>query len=828
MRQTYGAAPAALVVMLALAGAQGVSAEKGSYVDSVRFIQYLDESVALEEVRNGNIDLYYGRISPDRLAERSDREGLQVFDSAGGSYSILMNPAKTERFNPFSEREIRFAINYLVDRRLFVNELMGGYGTPIVSAYGPSSPDYLNVIEQTESFNFRYNPALAESIITEALMGRGAVKEGGVWTIDSEPIELTFFIRSDDPIRKSIGTILAAELEGIGFTVRQDFGDLNKAFAVVYGSDPADLKWSLYTEGWGSSAFVRYDTVRLAQMYSPWFSNMPGFNDPSYWNYENNELDELTQSLYAANFTDASERAALIQDGITGGVMEAVRVFLIDQTSQYVAGSDVSGVINDLGAGVPTRFTPINARTGDGELDIGVKQIYQGAWNTVRGLTDVYSVRIWNVISDPGAYKHPFTGDTFPVRAKWQVETAGPSGRLDVPQDAVMWDTAAQSWKGVPEGTTAVSMASFEYELGSWHHGRGIDMNDIMYSLYFVKEWGTQDGNDDRTVDPEFTARVSQTIDTIVGARITGDDTMEVYVDYWHFDSNEIASWALIWPSTPWEITAAMEDIVLDGEASFSRSDATAKGIGWLSLIIPNDASLVESRLNEFGELGYVPPALPGLTPGQAMDRYDASAEWIRHNDHAVISNGPFYLDSYIPESRTMRVSAFDDAAYPFEAGRWSDFEHAMPPRILGMDLPGVVAAGEPLEIAVRAGSSDSVIYFLTDARGSIISSGTAPVSGGSAAVRIGPEHTSMLEQGTGSIKAFAVSESVLKPDLYESSFLVADAAEIPRTGEAASGTVPDRPAYGEAGVAAALAVAAAGILAYVARRRLRGRVAQR
>ena len=34
------------------------------------------------------------------------------------------------------------------------------------------------------------------------------------------------------------------------------------------------------------SAFVKYDSVGLGQMYSPWFSNMPGFNDPTYWNYK--------------------------------------------------------------------------------------------------------------------------------------------------------------------------------------------------------------------------------------------------------------------------------------------------------------------------------------------------------------------------------------------------------------------------------------------------------------------------------------------------------------------------------------------------------------
>ena len=147
-------------------------AEKNTFFDSVKFIQYLDENTALEEVRNGNLDIYYFTVSPDRLESSQSREGLQVFDSTGGSYSILINPAESQKFNPFSNKDIRFALNYLVDRKLIVNELMGGYGSPIISYYGPSYPEYLTVIEQLERYNFRYNPTLANEIISKNTRGK--------------------------------------------------------------------------------------------------------------------------------------------------------------------------------------------------------------------------------------------------------------------------------------------------------------------------------------------------------------------------------------------------------------------------------------------------------------------------------------------------------------------------------------------------------------------------------------------------------------------------------------------------------------------------------
>ena len=196
----------------------------------------------------------------------------------------------------------------------------------------------------------------------------------------------------------------------MGFKVKKEFGDLNKAYVMVYGSDPAEQKWSLYTEGWGSSGFTRYDSVTLAQMYSPWFSSMPGNNNPSNWNYENEKLDELTQKIYSGEFNDQNERTRIIKDAMKEGVNESVRIFLASKIDQYVVNENVDGVINALGAGVPSRFTPINVRTDSGTLDVGVKQIYQAAWNPIAGLGDTYSNQIWLSITDPILTGHPFSG----------------------------------------------------------------------------------------------------------------------------------------------------------------------------------------------------------------------------------------------------------------------------------------------------------------------------------------------------------------------------------------------------------------------------------
>ena len=820
--------PALMLVFLAAAGTEYALAEQGTFVDGVRFIQYLDEGTALEEVKNGNLDLYYYRIPSDRIESPGARADLQVFDSTGGSYSILVNPAESEKFNPFSIREVRFALNHLVDRELIVNELMGGFGTTMISNYGPFDPDYLAIIEQVESFHFQYNPALADGMISDSLYMAGAERIDGSWFVDGEPVAVSVFIRSDDPVRKSIGEILASELEGLGFSVKKDYGDLNKAFVVVYGSDPADLRWSLYTEGWGGrSAFVKYDSLGLGQMYAPWFSNMPGSNDPSYWNYENDRLDSLTQKIYTGNFSSSQERAELIQDATVEGVRESVRIFLASKVDQYVAGSDIKGVINDLGTGVPSRFTPINSRGDSDLLTIGVKQIYQGAWNPVMGLSDSYSAHIWNALYDPGVFRHPYTGESMPVRSSWDVETAGPGGKLAVPADAIIWNPQEQRWDGVAAGSMATSRITFDLIYSDWHHGEPMDINDVMYSLYFTLEWGSEQLEDDKTFDAEFTPRAAQIANTMIGIRPVDADTVEVYVDYWHFDEAEIAAWASVWSEMPWEIYAAMEQAVLDGKTSFSRSGASSKGVNWLSLIVSHDAMIIHGQLELLRRSGEVPAPLEAFVtdPGYPNARYDASLAWIESNDHAIISNGPFYLERYSPESYTIQINAFADDSYPFESGFWGGFEAVEFPGITQVSVPDIIHRGAAAQIPVATENASDLYYFFTSSDGSTVSSGVADAASGMITLSLSGDETALFGSGANDLKLFALSDDVLRPYVFAASFLAVDSPgqdlPVPSAGEILYG----QEAEINTAVAAAALFAIAGGAALLAVKLKRGRL---
>ena len=767
----------AILALIILVPLHVASAEKGTFVDRVQFIQYLDENTALEEVRNGNLDVYYFRVSSDRIDTEKARENIEVFESTGGSYSILLNPSVSESFNPFSITDVRFALNYLVDRKLIVNELIGGYGRTMISNYGTFAADYLSIIDELESFHFKYNPSLANQLITEELEKAGAKKIDDSWYYDEKQIEITFFIRSDDPVRKSIGEILSSELENIGFKINKDFGDLNKAFVVVYGSDPADQKWHLYTEGWGSSGFTKYDSVGLAQMYSPWFSNMPGNNNPAYWNYENAQLDSLTKKIYVSDFTSAEERISLIEEATKVGVSESVRIFLASKTDQYVANDSIDGVINALGAGVPTRFTPINVKSDSDSLAVGVKQIYQGSWNPIAGFSDVYSNQIWLNLYDPGVFSHPFTGKTIPIRTQWQVENFGTDRKITVPEDAIIWDIENQRWEEVGINHEATSKVTFDLILGNWHHEQNMDMNDILYSMYFLLEWGSEQRENDKTYDSEFSPQAAQNAKTLVGIKPIDHDTIEIYVDYWHFDEAEIASWSTPWSSMPWEIVAASEKAVLDGKVSFSRSGGISKSVKWLSLIIPNDARIIQQHLIQLKESEYIPPSLQNSQHDWQYfeQRYNAAISWIEQNNHAIISNGPFYLDNYSPESRTITIKSFDSDGYPFESGKWGEFEQIKFPKITDIIISDVMNLGNSFTIQVQAEDSSKIHYFVSNSRGETISSGINSIHNNLSEIMITEEDASNLNVGANTLKIFASSDEVLRPDTYTTSFLVVE-----------------------------------------------------
>ena len=767
--------------------------EKGPHIDQARFIHRTDENLALEEVKSGSLDMYFFPIPHEAANDARNEPRLKVYDTTAGSLGFFVNPAPAADpniLNPFQFKEVRYALNYLIDRDFVVNEILKGYGSPLIDPFGIYSPEYLNIIDTVESFGFRYNPSLASSMISDAMIAAGATNSGGRWVFNGNPVTINLFMRQDEPKKVSMGELVASELEKIGFSIQRDYGDLNKANTVVYGSDPKNLQWQIYTEEFaGSRAFVKYNPTIPAQMYAPWLSRMPGSQNPTYWNYQNATLDEITQKIAFFNFTSEQERNQLVSDAVKMGIQESVRIFVAQKTDPFVGSANVQGLVNDFGAGITSKYSLLNARSGgDGNLslDIGVKQIHQGSWNTIGGLQDLYSASIHSMVADTATFRHPYTGEVIPFRSPWtDITTEGPVDKIDLPSDVIKWNQTLQQWVQAGEGSTAISKVTFTPLYSKWHHGIQMDVSDMMYADYFTYEWGTNTGPGDRTVDAEYTPAVSEALKLSKGSRYVAPDRIESYIDIWHYDEKEIAGSGAFFATEPWEVLAASERIVTDGRLAYSRSEAQAKGIEWYDPIVREHAEMVKGELQKMKNEQFVPPALRGIiTIEDAIKRYDASISWIENHGHAIIGNGAFYLDNFNVAGGTITINAFRDFSYPFEVGHWSQYETPQLAEISSVNVPRIVTMSQPtpikvnVEVSGRASSNATVNYFVSNKDGIVVARGEAqPESPGQFNIDLTSEMTAKLSPGPNQIKIFATSNEALRPDISSSTILAAPGA---------------------------------------------------
>ena len=780
--------------------------QTGGYADQVKFIRFSNENVAYQEVSNGQLDSYFFQIPLQLVESAKKNPNLEVFEKEGLSYGLLLNPYHgNQTFNPFSIKEIRFAMNFLIDRNFIVNNILKGFSNPIVEPYGPTSPEYHNVLPVVDPLKIRYDITLATKSIKDSMTEAGAVMDQtGKYTLNGKSVLVKILIRNDDLIRKAFGDFVASEIEKVGFTVTKEYGDLTKANRVVYGSNPADLEWNIYTESYISNSFSRYNPTTVSQMYAPWFGNMPGAQNPGFWQYSNSTIDDLTQKLVFNNFTSETERNHLLQQAESVGLQEAVRLFFARSFDPYISSSKISGLINDYSAGIANKLSLINAikqDTNNSTLNIGMKEVYQGAWNNVKGCADFYCRIIYSLIADTPTISNPYSGDPEPSRNQWtHLVSKGPTDRVIVPADAITWNPHNQSWdKNKNQSNSALSKVTMQPLFSKWHNGEIMDKYDLMYSYYFPFEWSTDTKNADKTFDAEYSSLVFPTLSLIKGIKFYDNSTFDTYVDLWHYDKKLVPSYGTLWPSEPWEITAATERLVAVNKLAYSKSDANIKQIDQLSLNLPVQSELIKQELIKMSNEKYIPNALKGLVNLEyALERYRSSIDWINTHHNAVIGNGPYYLQTFNPTGGVVILNAFRDNTYPFKTGAYSDFKNPPELRIDTINVPRFLKIGDPYDFDLRVNVNNQsngsnsfsgiVDYFVSDRNNKMVIEGSYIVKNNSnqsnskvqpnlyesgiVAVSLNASQTQELIPGPAKMKLIITSTESPKPLIQEMTLI--------------------------------------------------------
>ena len=200
---------------------------------------------------------------------------------------------------------------------------------------------------------------------------------------------------------------------------------------------------------------------------------------------------------------------------------------------------------------------------------------------------------------------------------------------------------------------------------------------------------------------------------------------------------------------------------------------------------------MIRNELVEMKAEGFVPvPLRDFVTPQEAIKRYDASIKWIDIHNHAIIGNGPFYLDTYNPELRVITLKAFRDSSYPFEKGHWSKYETPKVASIDKVSAPRNIIAGQsPLKADVtvsiegKPAENASVFYFVSDKDGRTIISGNTTISDGNGkyTIEIPANMTALLRTGPSIMKIFAVSDSAYRPDIQTITLIAVNPLGGPR-----------------------------------------------
>ena len=670
---------------------------RGPATDKIEYVR-VDRPLAPEALRQGDIDVYIFSIPSEAEIEIGNNDpDIDFYRGLTGMDDILLNPAPAPsgQLNPFSITAVRYAMNFIFDRDFIVNDTFKGTAAPMYDYLGPFHPEAETLSDIIEKHNFTYDFDKGKAMVDQAMALAGA-NYIDKWYYNGEPVTIKAVIRVEDE-RRDIGDHFAAQLERLGFTVEYNHTTFGPAIDTVYGTDPAAFEWGFYTEGWGIGA-SRWNTWEPGCWggsadpdLGDWCANMPGWGAEDWWNYvsPDSRIEILTTDIYYGRYDDLADREAKLREATDLIMEESVRIFGIRELEAYPARTDVEGLTLDRGQGLRGgTWAPREAyREGSTSLTFGNLWVWTETttWNMFAGFNDVFSVDIARSTYDPAVWRHPFTSSAMPFRAGYEVTTAGPSGTVSVPSTAYEWDAVADEWVTVGSGVESTSKVVYnlsKYTQSKWHHGIDITMADILYSM--ASGWDIADDANKAGKESSLSSAATGYYGTIKGIVVPDEDTLEVYLDFYHFDDNEIAIFASPWEGfsgighNPWELMAAQEDVVFEkGLLAMDQGAADVYGVPWMSLVLSEHSGFIKDSLTDFLAENFFPSShfTLGATTYDTLEnarvRYQAGIDWFDEKGIIWISDGPFMLTQFDPEAQYAKTIAFRDASYPFQPGDW-------------------------------------------------------------------------------------------------------------------------------------------------------------
>lgn len=736
-------------------------AEKGGFPDKVYFTVKMKEELALQDVIEGKSDVFLQSVPGNLFFGLDDdsKSKLDVYSVPSGSLGLFLNPVPNKApyqwdvdgetfFNPLAINDIRYAINFLVDRQYIVNEVLNGAGMPKFTQATTGQPNAykINILAKKLGFTNNGNKEKAIDMITKAMNEASKIKENQgrlklgsqFWEFDGKPIELKFVIRADDPnVRMIIGNYVADLLEEAKLKVERLLYDGNKAIDTVYYDDPGKYNWNIYTESWGGGDTYVYWYTSTMQYYSSNWGFQPGGATENWWNFKNDEADEAAKKAYYGQVLTEKEYWDNILKASELGIKDATRIWLADENNFFVANADryMERMPYGLGDGL-NRWSLENSKVKDGILRVvqysGRGNLFISNWDPVGadGFNGEYASNVSDLIFDrPITYTpfgEPYNKRVYLIDSENSVHKDSEGnikGDLNVPSTAVKYNPYTNKYEEVGEGQKSFTKSTFGYDFGVWHSGREINMDDIIYADIFINEWATKENDQDKEYDSSYAEYWKADIDNNwVGLEFNKDNTITTYFNY-NFPPDKMtqavywAPWARVLGASksniavPWELLEALSLLVTEGSESGTKYGFTEDdNIEEVDLIVPNHVKDIRAKLEEMISKKHVPIALKNrVTPDEAVKDYKEIIKWIDEKGNAVIGNGPYYVEKI--ENDYIELNAFRDERYPYEKGEWEDVYKSSWMRIDNLMMPDYATTSDDIDIEADV----SLVEFPSD-----------------------------------------------------------------------------------------------------------------
>lgn len=799
----------------------------GGWLDEID-LSVVDGESAISQLQAGTIDFYSFGLASD-VYPAIKEAGVGTTQSFGAYYGISFNPAvftDTSVLNPFSNRKIREAMNWLIDRNYINQEIYLGGSLPRLLPITTQLVEYTNLIETARALEskYAYNVEKAKAVVDAEMPGMGAeLGADGKWQFNGAPITLAFLIRSDgDGTRQPIGDYVSNQLESIGFTIDRQYKKSSEAFPIWQGTAAADGLWSMYTAGYIPSGFasLRDERANIQQSY---LNTSVQASEPFISNVSDPEFQKLGDDLAQGNFSTKEERDSMMKRALELSLEDSLFVWIIDQQTYSPHNNNVQ-VTWDLATGPEsTNVGPYNLRFVDqegGTMKVGTNDLFTQPWNTVGGSNWVWDASVMrattmgtsNFIGGGGLMADPYTGLAYPQRIE-SAELTFKSGlpivqtldwltvnevdQIDVPADAwVDWDATAQKFITVgekfPDGLTAniksvVVYPADLFETVKWHDGSPISVGDFVMSFI-------QGIDPAKPESPNYDESLALSIDaglvSFKGYRITSTNplTIEYYSD--SYNTNAEHNILPQWPDSPyglsgensWQILAISNLAEAAGELAYTQDKSDLAKIENTSWVGGPSLEILAKYLDQAASDSYIPyePTLGQyITKEEADLRYANFKKWYADHGHFWIGTGPYYLDKVFTTEKSLVLKNNED--FVDLADRWAAFSE---PKIATtvLDGPGQVKIGDEAVFDATVTFKDApylqadiarVKYILYDATGAVVIVGDATAVGdGQYQVTLSSDITSKLTTGSARIEVAVVPIPVAIPSFTSLDFV--------------------------------------------------------